>query len=103
MSRNIEDKLDKIMADITDLKVDSVQTNAHLSEYNKQLEIHIKRSNALEEKLELDLARMEDEIKPIKDHVTFLRGAFWAISGSVAAIAGALALLKSLGILDRLF
>ena len=63
-----DSKLDKIQEDIGEIKV-------HLAEYNVLLDVHIKRSNMLEEKM-----------IPIEKHVAMVDGALKLI-GLLAAIA----------------
>jgi len=53
----VEKKLDKIQADIGEIKT-------HLAVYNQQLIVHIKRSENL-----------EDKIVPIEKHVAMMGGA----------------------------
>lgn len=67
----MENKLDKIQDDVTEIKV-------HLAEYNQQLQIHIKRSDALERKME-----------PIEKHVNMVNGAlkFLGVLAAIVAIA----------------
>lgn len=69
MSENkIESKIDKLQEDVSEIKT-------HLAVYNSQLEIHIKRSDLLEQKLE-----------PVEKHVNMVNGALKLI-GVLATIA----------------
>ena len=70
----VELKVDKI-----DERLDSIDKN--LAVYNEQLKIHIKRTNLL-----------ESEVKPIKDHVTQVRGVFKFLAFLIAASGAALAI-----------
>lgn len=72
--KKIEDKLDKIQADVGEIKT-------HLAVYNSQLEIHIKRSDMLETQLEVRLA-------PVEKHVNMVSGAIKLIS--IAAMVAAI-------------
>ncbi len=89
MNKNLDDKLDAIQEDLTEIKT-------HLAVYNTQLEIHIKRSETLEEKLELDMEKMNQEIKPLISHVSMVQGAFWILGVLGAVLLG----LQQLGLLD---
>jgi len=70
----LHEKVDKI-----DKRLDKV--DKHLAVYNNQLSIHIKRSEML-----------EDDMKPIKEHVHQIKGIFKFLSilGILAGIAAAL-------------
>lgn len=74
----IEEKLDKIQEDVTEIKT-------HLAVYNSQLEIHIKRSDLLEAK-----------IVPIEKHVNMVSGAIKLITilATIAAIVEVVINLK---------
>jgi flagellar motor component MotA len=89
MNKNLDDKLDRIQDDVNEIKT-------HLAVYNQQLVIHIKRSETLEEKLELDMEKMNQEIKPLISHVSMVQGAFWILGVLGAVLLG----LQQLGLLD---
>lgn len=72
----IKDELQELKHDVKEIKKSQFDTSLHLAKYNTLLEEHIKRTAALERR-----------VQPIEDHVKFLRrlGAFIvAISGIVA-------------------
>lgn len=64
----VEDKIDKVLEDISEVKITMARNTA-------SLEVHIKRSDLLEEKL-----------IPIEKHVNMVRGAM-ALVGFLATIA----------------
>jgi flagellar motor component MotA len=92
MNKNLDDKLDRIQDDVNEIKT-------HLAVYNQQLVIHIKRSETLEQKLELDMEKMNQEIKPLISHVSMVQGAFWILGVLGAVLLG----LQQLGLLSKLF
>jgi len=71
----LHDKVDKI-----DERLDNI--DVHLAIYNEQLKIRIKRTDLLEK-----------DVKPIKEHVTEVRGML-KILGVAAAIAGIVSAIK---------
>jgi len=89
MSKNVEDKLDKL-----DARIDSIDKT--LERNTLSLEVHMKRSDALEEYVQ----KIEKEVLPVKDHVYrmthAIQGIFWFCT-VIAAIAGFLLVLRSLG------
>lgn len=66
-NKRIEDKIDKIVEDVGEIKT-------HMAVYNAQLTLHIKRTEMLEEKLE-----------PVEKHVAMVSGAIKLV-GVVAMI-----------------
>lgn len=64
---SIENKIDKMQSDVTEIKT-------HMAVYNSQLKEHIRRTNLLEAKL-----------IPIEKHVAMVNGALKSL-GVVAAI-----------------
>lgn len=71
-----EEKLDKIVEDISEIKVT-------LAKQAVQLEHHIKRTDLNEENMEL----LRAEFKPIQKHVDMFHGALKLIGG-IAVVAG---------------
>lgn len=67
----IDKKLDKIQEDVSEIKT-------HLAVYNSLLDVHIKRTDILEEKIE-----------PLEKHVNMIKGAIALITilATIAAIA----------------
>jgi len=97
--KDISDKLDKIVEDIGEIK----QT---LAVNTKELEIHVKgviqaqeRNDLLKQDMEIRFENLNADIKPIKSHVSFVQGAFWAMTVCGAILIG----LNELGILQKLF
>lgn len=73
----VDEKLDKLQIDVTEIKT-------HLAVYNSQLEIHIKRSELLEQKLE-----------PVEKHVNMVSGAIKLI-GILAMLAAIIEVIINL-------
>jgi uncharacterized coiled-coil protein SlyX len=107
---NIEQKLDDLNDKIFDIKITQTKQEVHLarlndllSELNKSVDYHIKRSDTLEElvqafKEDTD-AVIKKELAPINSHITLVKGAMWTL-GIVGTLIMA---LHQLGILQRLF
>lgn len=77
-------KLDKIQEDISEIKVlDAIQ--------NEQLKAHMRRSDLLEERVE----QVNNELKPVLEHVTMLRGIV-KVLGGVGFLLGILEGLRRL-------
>lgn len=105
-----DEKFQRITDDITELKVILGKQEVNLGNSNRILdrltdsvEIHIKRTDTLEDFIRLIREEtkqdIENEIKPIKAHISFVRGAIYAFG-----IFGTLLVaLKELGILQKLF
>lgn len=103
-------KFGKLADDIVELKVSVAKQEVNLTNQNKTLdrltdsvELHIRRTAALEDMVELVRseidAKIESEIKPIKTHVHFVKGAIWAAGIVITALG---ALYKS-GVLHKFF
>lgn len=97
--KDISEKLDKIQEDIGEIK----QT---LAVNTKELEIHVegvqlarKQNDMLKQDMQNRFDNLDEEIKPIKAHVFFVKGAMWALGISGAVLLG----LNELGILKKLF
>lgn len=91
--------LTRILEDISEIK----QT---LAVNTKELEIHVegvqlarKQNDLLKEDMDARFDNLNEEIKPIKAHVSFVRGALWATGICGAVLLG----LNELGILQKLF
>jgi len=97
--KDITDRLDKIQEDIGQIK----QT---LAVNTRELEIHIEgvnlareQNDILKKQMEVGFQNVNADMKPIKSHVSFVQGAFWAVSICCAILIG----LNELGILQKLF
>lgn len=107
---SIDKKLDDLNEAIVEIKITQTKQEAHLnrlndllSELNKSVDYHIKRSDTLEELVQAFKAdtdtKIHEELAPIKSHITFVKAAMWTL-GLVGAFIMA---LHQLGILQRLF
>jgi hypothetical protein len=82
----VYDKQERMADDITEIKITLVEQHASLKE-------HIRRSDLLEEHLELVRA----EIAPVQAHVNKVQGAVklaFGISGLVALLAGIIRIIE---------
>lgn len=97
-NKRLESKLDKIVEEIAEIK----QT---LAVNTKELEIHVEgvilareQNNILRQEMENRFDSVDSDLKPIKSHVAFVKGAIWSLG-----IAGAIVLgLNELGIIQKL-
>lgn len=106
MEKRIEDKLDKLSADIEEIKETLAKNTTQLAVNTTQLEIHIEgvklareQNNILKKDMDDKLEIIKADLLPIKAHVAFVKGAMWALG-----IVGAVTLgLQQMGILQKLF
>lgn len=102
-------KFAKLAEDIVELKVTVAKQEVNLENQSKILdrltdsvELHIRRTAALEDLVEIVRSeidsKIETEIKPIKTHIHFVKGAIWA-AGIIITVIGA---LYKVGILQKL-
>ena len=87
----LNERLDRL-----DNKLDAVQEHmgqidVTLAQNTKDIAYHIKRTDALEQRVE----QVADEMKPVREHVARLKGIGWFL-GVCAAVLGVLATLRSL-------
>lgn len=90
--KELENKLDKILdTQITHGKLLAVQT--------AQLKEHMRRSDLLEKKIDIEIKAIEEDIEPLEDHVKGVRFMGKAIIGLGAVSGAILAILKLVGTL----
>lgn len=105
-----DSKFDKLYEKLTDIEVTLARNTTSLEE-------HMRRTSALEERQDMLAAELEDSreksdsryrtilleikktVRPIERHISFMKGAFWAIGIVGAVLLGA----HEMGILDKLF
>jgi DNA repair ATPase RecN len=92
VDRRIEEKLDKVQEDVSEIKVILARNTASLEE-------HMKRTAIAEERIELVQEQMAVQIEPIRKHVIMVNTAIKLIAGAGAVIL----FLKELGLFDKLF
>lgn len=92
--KTVEDKLDQILEQVIELKVDMAETKVTLGRNTESLSEHMRRTSLLEEKLELDFAKVDEELKPIKSHVSLVNAVFLTL----CALGSILLALKELQI-----
>lgn len=84
----MENKLDKILEEIIEIKVSQAKTEVTLDANTKSLEEHIKRTNILEKKTE-ELQKLTNK----------LSGVWYALT----VVGVIIVALQSMGILNKLF
>lgn len=77
--------LEKLVKDVTDIKVEQAKHSEQLVRYNDLLEVHIARTEHLEER-----------VKPIEDHVNFIRGLFSLAAKIIAILTPIVAILVTI-------
>lgn len=87
MDNRILDKLDELVTE-------QARMNAILAVQAEQLKAHMARTDALEALVQLHYEELHDEVTPIKNHVTMLRGAAKTIGVISAVVALILSALK---------
>lgn len=68
----MSNRLNKLLDDVEEVKINLAENNVKLDHYNKLLDEHISATNDLRER-----------VKPIEDHVKFLR---WLIKAIVVIV-----------------
>jgi hypothetical protein len=94
-------KFDKLTDIVNELKIQVAKQdlnfehlNAILLRLTESVEIHVRRSDNLEELVSLYKTDMLKEIDPIKSHISFIKGVLWTISG----VGGVVVVLSQIGI-----
>jgi len=80
----IMDKIDSIDSSLNDMAITLAKQEVSLAE-------HIKRSNLLEERLEL----LREEMRPVEKHVFYMHGALKAL-GVLSVVVGVVLAIKQL-------
>lgn len=88
----MEEKLDRIQEDVTDIKVTLATNTSSLQE-------HMRRTAIAEERIELIQDQMTKQLAPIKAHVTMVNTTLKVLAGLGAIILG----LQQLGIFKFFF
>ena len=81
MSKEVEDKLDKIQEDITDIKITLAANTSSLQE-------HMRRTAIAEDRIELIQSEMNTQLTPIKSHVTMVNTALKVLAALGAILLG---------------
>lgn len=92
-------KLDKILESLDKVKDDMSDMKITMAANTATLEVHVKRTDLAEESINHLRESFIEELKPIKSHVSFVKGAIWALGISGALIFG----LSQMGIFSKLF
>lgn len=79
-------RIDDIISDIKEIKKEQSETNVKLARYNELLDIHIMATNDLRAR-----------VKPIEDHVAFIRSVTKFLLAILALPASVYYLLKLFG------
>ena len=72
----MQDDINEIKQDVKEIKGTLTEHAIHLAKYNTLLDIHIARSNALENEIKI----VEKELKPVLTHVTVVNNLSKVIS-----------------------
>ena len=89
---DINDNIDKIQEDVTDIKIVMTRNTSSLEE-------HMKRTSIAEQRIELLQEKLSTEIAPIKSHVAMVNTTIKVIAG----IGALLIFLNELGIIKAFF
>lgn len=92
-------KLDKILESLDKVKDDMSDMKVTMAANTATLEVHVKRTDLAEENINQLRTNITEELKPIKSHIAFVKGAIWALGITGAIILG----LGELGILSKIF
>lgn len=87
----MEDKLDKIQDDVTDIKITLATNTSSLQE-------HMRRTAIAEERIELVQDQLTKQLAPIKSHVAMVNTTLKVITG----IGALLIFLNELGIIQAI-
>ncbi len=84
----LRDEFDKIHGKLDSVQHTQGEIRTTQAEQAKDIQHHIKRTDALESRVE----QVAEEIKPVKDHVSMVRGvgAFLAVVATVVGLVAAL-------------
>lgn len=94
---DIKNKLDSIAEDVNEIKISNEGQRitmqyqaASLERLVTSVEVHIARTSALETVVEQNkvaaLQAIDNAVKPLHEHASFLKGALWAI-GTIVTVA----------------
>lgn len=84
----LENKVDKIVDDIGEIKIIMARNTVSLEE-------HIKRTNLLEE----EVKRLDEDVRPVKDHVTAMKHSgklIYTVIKLLAALASIIGVIAAL-------
>lgn len=87
----MDDKLDRVLNKIDNIDESLQDISITLAKQEVSLETHIKRTNLLEERVEL----LREEMRPVEQHVFYMHGALKAL-GILSLLIGVLATIKHL-------
>ena len=105
-----DDKLNKVLEDLTDIKIILTRHEIFHEANTKNLETHIKRTNLAEQRIEMlheaDLElkeNIESKLEPIKRHVDMVNITVKVLGITLTALGAIIMGLYSMGILQKLF
>ncbi len=79
--------MNTVIAKLEKISDKQAEMNAILAVQAEQLAIHIRRTEALEHLVEMYNDKLYEELKPVQEHVSMLKGAA-KVAGALIAIAG---------------
>jgi len=92
---DLEKKIDKMMEDITQIRIDQSEIKGEITVMKADIAHHIKRSDAQEE----NVVMLRQEFKPIKLRYIYENIIFKIVSGLIASLA----FLHEMGWLQSIF
>lgn len=87
---------DKIMENITEIKVIQAKQEENLRE-------HMRRTELLEERQDRFVSHFDDELKPIKSHISFIEAGLKIGGISAAVVSFVASVIKLISYLTKLF
>lgn len=108
--KHLENKIDKILEDLSEVKIVQAKHTILHEKNTQDLERHILRTDLAEARIEMltkaDVELKEEllvEISPIKSHVHAVDAGIKVLIWTLTAIGAIVLGLKQLGILEKLF
>jgi len=95
-------KVEKIAEDITVLKVIAAKQEQNLLRNTEDLKLHMKRSDKLEEQVDLYKSAISAELAPLQDHVKYVGYSFKVIGIAATAIGVLVSLFEFLSWMKKL-
>lgn len=93
LAEMLAERLDKIESKLDRVQQHTGQIDVTLAAQAKDIAYHIKRTDALEARVE----QVAEQLRPVKEHVARLKGVWWVVSGSATLVGIAVGVAKLLG------
>lgn len=105
-----DDKLNKVLEDLTDIKIILTRHEVYHEANTKSLEDHILRTKIAEQRIEIlhnaDMElkeKIDEKLEPIKKHVDMVNITVKVVGITLTALGAIIMGLYSMGILQKLF